>query len=91
MRKILIESIINTDMAFHQKNKVVLDTLSQQGFNDTIKDQLVPSLIHAFDIGNPILPKKNYFHQAYLLAQEFNQQTLLERENNVDVTPFFIY
>jgi hypothetical protein len=28
MWKILIESIINTDMAFHQKNKLVLDNLA---------------------------------------------------------------
>ena len=30
-------------------------------------------------------------HQAKLLAQEFNEQTLLERENNLPVTSFFVY
>lgn len=78
-------------MALHQKNKDVLDGLSNSQNWEQIRDQVVPSLIHAFDIGNPVLAREGYFQQAQLLAQEFNQQTLMEREEGVAITSFFVF
>lgn len=31
-------------------------------------------MVHACDIGNPLLPFDTYMNWSYLLAQEFNEQ-----------------
>jgi hypothetical protein len=43
-------------------------------------------LFHACDIGNPCIGFDNYITWAALLSHEFNQQTVLEKENQVDIT-----
>jgi cAMP-specific phosphodiesterase 4 len=48
-------------------------------------------LFHACDIGNPCIDFENYISWAALLSYEFNEQTVLEKENNVEVTEMLRY
>ncbi len=48
-------------------------------------------MFHACDIGNPCIDFDNYISWAALLSYEFNEQTVLEKENNVEVTEMLRY
>ncbi len=48
-------------------------------------------IFHACDISNPCLPFNNYINWAALLMYEFNQQTVMEKSNGVEVTEMLKY
>lgn len=48
-------------------------------------------LFHACDIGNPCVDFENYISWAALLSYEFNEQTILEKENQVEVSEMMRY
>lgn len=49
--------------------------------DDYVLDQaaIIPIIIHAFDIGNPMLTFECFMEQSELLMQEFHSQTILEQ------------
>ena len=49
------------------------------------------SLVHACDIGNLCCKYEIYFNWASLIQQEFQDETVLEEENNVPITGFKKY
>jgi cAMP-specific phosphodiesterase 4 len=47
--------------------------------------------VHACDISNPLLNFESYMNWSFLLAQEFNDQTLKEASKGLEVTGFLKY
>lgn len=47
--------------------------------------------MHAADINNPSLDLDNYLSWAALLTDEFNSQTVAEKEAGLEPTGFLIY
>lgn len=52
---------------------------------------LINNLVHAADIGNPVLPYDRYINWSYLVCQEFQQQYEKEVKYGLPVTQMFRY
>ncbi len=84
-----MESIILTDMAFHFESLEKFKNLNSNEIGDESNlNFLIGLMLHAADIGNPILKFDFYIEQAALVTQEFHDQTISEKLNNLEVTTF---
>eukprot|EP00828_Plagiopyla_frontata_P044401 TRINITY_DN7236_c0_g1_i1.p1 TRINITY_DN7236_c0_g1~~TRINITY_DN7236_c0_g1_i1.p1 ORF type:complete len:240 (-),score=33.16 TRINITY_DN7236_c0_g1_i1:351-1070(-) len=54
-------------------------------------DFIVGVVVHAIDIGNPCWPYEYYINWAYLCIQEFNYQTVKEKQSNLEVSTMLQY
>ena len=90
-RKLLIETIISTDMKFHFSNLERLKTINLKKIEDKDLNFILGTIMHACDIGNPFLKFDLYKEQASLVVQEFHDQTISEENNGLEVTKFFIF
>ncbi len=52
---------------------------------------LMNNLVHAADIGNPVLPYERYVDWSYLVSQEFQQQFEKEVKYHLPVTETYRY
>lgn len=69
-------------------------SLQKSGLSSSVashQKQVTKVVIHACDLSNPTLPFQTYMNWAYLITQEFNQQTKKEESKGVAVTPFLVY
>jgi hypothetical protein len=89
VRRITISAILATDMAHHMEltasfeNKTSFQLESQ---DDRLL--LTNTILHACDIGNPVLPRKNAVDWALRVANEFVGQVAQERKLKLNVTQF---
>ena len=90
IKKSIAEAIFSTDMSMH---KNILQTFLELDF-DHLKENnpnVISMLVHSSDLSNVLLPFEYYLHWTYLLSQEFNNQTLIEKQHNVKVTDMFVF
>eukprot|EP00127_Corallochytrium_limacisporum_P005768 Clim_evm147s210 gene=Clim_evmTU147s210 len=97
IRLLMIEMILNTDMAYHfelmGKFSGVSTTLSEP--NLPAKDhqaslRLIMSMaLHCADVSNPAKPESLYVEWAYRVMEEFFRQGESELANGLPISPFY--
>mmetsp|Transcript_4286 Transcript_4286/g.12074 ORF Transcript_4286/g.12074 Transcript_4286/m.12074 type:complete len:1014 (-) Transcript_4286:107-3148(-) len=98
-RSVIIQSILNTDMARHNESVVWLcsqsvnlqspapiDEVCADDSNDSCK--LLCALLHCADIGHPCMPWKVHKHFSLLACQEFYNQYQEETRLGLPTLPF---
>jgi 3'5'-cyclic nucleotide phosphodiesterase len=87
LRKLVISSILNTDMKVHfditGKLQEIedIETPEQRKFLMTV-------IVHAADLGNPVLPTEQSHQWALRVVKEFHNQYLKEKEEGLTWAPF---
>ena len=91
-KQLMIEAILATDMSRHFElfDKFKALNLNEQLKRDDLID-LTGFLIHTSDIANPVFYFDNYISWSKFVTQEFMQQTLNEKKNNLPVTKMMEY
>ena len=95
-RKLVIQCIISTDMALHNKMIKELNYHAQQNPHhfdmDNEKDRLsfYRFILHGADISNSVRPHSISYHISQLVAAEFRNQSEQEKKLGLEVTPFMV-
>mmetsp|Transcript_61035 Transcript_61035/g.145429 ORF Transcript_61035/g.145429 Transcript_61035/m.145429 type:complete len:478 (-) Transcript_61035:160-1593(-) len=86
VRKRMIDGILSTDMKFHSEKVKCLE--SKKSVEELLQDAtfVVEILMHAADIGNPMMPEENAIQWARCLNSEFTAQVEEERKLGLPVT-----
>eukprot|EP00971_Amphidinium_carterae_P027218 536218-Amphidinium_carterae.2 len=82
----MIDGILATDMKFHSEKVKALE--AKKSVEAILEDPSFPVeiLMHAADIGNPMMPEGNSVFWAQCLNQEFTAQVEEERKLGLPVT-----
>eukprot|EP00730_Choanoeca_flexa_P005759 TRINITY_DN12015_c0_g2_i1.p1 TRINITY_DN12015_c0_g2~~TRINITY_DN12015_c0_g2_i1.p1 ORF type:complete len:590 (+),score=170.01 TRINITY_DN12015_c0_g2_i1:104-1771(+) len=93
-RRIIVETILSTDMAEHGAKLVRLEQINELGGfedlaeNDDKRRFVLAALLHSADLYNPIKPDKVTSAWAQRLQNEFNAQVELEEKMGLPSLPF---
>lgn len=49
---------------------------------------MIEALVHACDVENPSLDFQSYIYWAHLICMQFHDQTIKQKESNVEITDF---
>jgi hypothetical protein len=96
LRKMMIQSILMTDMASHfvlakkLEGKVTGDVVSFQKDDGEDKQLLLDLIVHSADIGAQALPVPIANKWSYAVLKEFQEVHEAEKSAGVDLTPFII-
>ena len=91
IRKMVIGSILSTDMSVHMSMVTQAQEMGAKKINtDSISDKqlLMNIFVHGSDINNPVLPLTIHIKWTDLCADEFFEQAQTERVKGIPVTPF---
>lgn len=91
IKRKIIKGILSTDMAQHFSLIEKFQSIDFKEPKEEDRDEFFGTIIHAMDIGNPLLKFSNYYEQATLVSQEFHDQTIMEKIHGLEVTSFFIF
>jgi hypothetical protein len=90
-RRIVIQSIMATDMKVHFDLTGGLQKFSGKIDDAENKKLVYQSIVHAADLSNPVMPTKPSFQWAFRVVEEMYEQGRLEEQDGFVVAPFMRY
>jgi len=89
VRKIVCSAVLGTDMALHSKHLTQMQNHGATFDRNNLQDRelVVSMILHTADLSNPAREFDLATKWAQLLAQEFTNQTIVERELGLPVAP----
>ena len=88
-RRVLIQSIMATDMKVHFDLTAGIQKMTC--VDGESKKLVYQSIVHAADLANPLMPTKASFQWAFRVVEEMYEQGRLEEQDGFTVAPFMKY